>query len=62
MSFIIYELYLNKIVIFKRKLYFLLLFIMEKMIFGLDFGDLERLMVLGDVEFPAVEVASAKAL
>lgn len=26
---------------------------MEKKIFGLDFGDLERLEVLGEVEFPA---------
>lgn len=35
---------------------------MEKMIFGLNFGDSERLEVLGEVGFPAVEVASAKAL
>lgn len=62
MSFKIHELYLNKTVIFKRKLYSLLLLLMEKKIFGLDFGDLERLEVLGEVEFPAGGGASAKAL
>lgn len=59
----IYELHRNRAVIFKGEYLYslLLLLVMERMTFGLDFRDLEGLEVLEEVEFQAVGAAHAKA-